>query len=407
MTISSQTFRFPYTSTGASVLYPYTNKILSENDLKVYVGDTLKALTTDYTVSGVGTAAGGNVTFLAAPAAGASVLITKDGVEFTQDTDYVENDSFPAASHEDALDKLTNIAQKIWDYTRRSIKMAITSTITDLEFPTPVANTYLGWNSTGTGIENKTLIALGSISDDAYNSTTWATVTTIAPSKHAMSDAIEAFVSDTTYNSTTWNGVLAVAPSKNAVRDEIETTRASTVSANATITDHSLVRGAGGMYVQSSTIIVDDSGQTTNTSQPAFLAVGGAQGNATGDGTAYTVTFGTEIFDQNADFDGASTFTAPVKGSYYLQTSVTCSDLAVAHTAGLLQIVTSNRNYNLFYGNIGALLAGGGFSANLSGSVLADMDAGDTATVVLTISNGTIIVDIDATTTKFSGFLVC
>jgi hypothetical protein len=221
MTISTQTFRFPYVSTGGTT-YPYTNKILSQNDLKVYVADVLKTLTTDYTVSGVGTAAGGNVVFLVAPAVGVSVLITKDGVEFTQETDYVENDSFPAADHENALDKLTNIAQKIWDYTRRSVKVAITSALTDLEFPTPVANTYVGWNGTATGLENKTLIALGSISDTAYNSTAWDGVTTITPSQNALRDQIEAMISDVTYNSTTWDNDITASPSKNATRDKFE-----------------------------------------------------------------------------------------------------------------------------------------------------------------------------------------
>jgi hypothetical protein len=227
MTISSQTFRFPYVSVGGTV-YPYTNKILDENDLKVYVSDVLKTIGTDYTVSGVGQPTGGNVTFGVAPAAGAAVLLVKDGVEFTQETDYVENDSFPAAEHENALDKLTNIAQKIWDYTRRSIKVAITSTLTDLEI-TPQANAYIGWNPGGTALENKTLVSLGAISDTTYDSTTWDGDTAVAPSKNAVRDKIESLVvdiaakvADTAYDSTVWDGVTTISPSKNAVRDKVE-----------------------------------------------------------------------------------------------------------------------------------------------------------------------------------------
>lgn len=226
MTISTQTFRFSYVSTGGTT-YAYTNKILSENDLTVYVDDVLQTLSTHYTVSGVGEAAGGNVVFLVAPAAASVVLITKDGVEFTQETDYVENDAFPAESHENALDKLTNIAQKIWDYTRRSIKLPITSSLTDIELPTPEANKVIGWNAAADKLQNLALTGFGAISDEAYNSTTWDAVDEIAPSKNAVRDKLEAMISDTAYNSTTWNGVSTIAPSKNAVRDEFESMRAT------------------------------------------------------------------------------------------------------------------------------------------------------------------------------------
>ena len=371
MTISTQTFRFSYTSTGG-VTYPYTNKILDQDDLKVYVSDVLQTIGTDYTVSGVGTAAGGNVTFLAAPAVGATVLLTKDGVEFTQETDYVENDAFPAAAHEDALDKLTNIAQKIWDYVRRSVKVPITSTLIDLEFPTPQASTYLGWNATADGLENYSLVALGSISNTAYNSTTWDGASTVAPTKDAVRDELEvlraaavALISDTAYNSTTWDNVTTIAPSKNAVRDKFESL-------------------------------------PQNTSQPAFLAYNSAtDADVTGDGTNVTVDFDTEVFDQGEDF-ATDTFTAPVTGKYHFDVAVYLLGLAASDIANVL-LITSNRNYanNFNY-----------TAANQSGilSITADMDAGDTASVSVIVTGGTKDVDIYGGATgftSFSGFLVC
>ncbi|MFA5341571.1 MAG: hypothetical protein WC332_07325, partial [Clostridia bacterium] len=235
MTVSTEDFRWTYTSTGG-VTYQYLNKILTQDDLTVYASSVLQTIGTDYTVDGVGDDAGGNVTFLAAPAAGTTILITKDGIAFTQDHDYTENDPFPAASHEDALDKQTNLAQKIWDYVRRSVKVAITSTLTDLELPSPSAGKYLGWNDTGTGLSNLTPIALGSISDDTYSSAGWDGASEVAPSKNAVRDKIElmiadidtlesnvaSLVSDTAYSSTSWDGATEVAPSKNAVRDILQ-----------------------------------------------------------------------------------------------------------------------------------------------------------------------------------------
>ncbi len=159
MTISSDTFRWAYTSTGGAT-YQYTNKILASGDLVVYVGGVQ---TTAFTVTGVGNAGGGNVVLTSAPSAGVTVLITKDGVEFTQETDYMANDAFPAESHEDALDKQTNIAIKIWDYVRRSIKVGITSSATDLEFPAGQASKLIGWDSTGLLIQNYSVTDLSAV----------------------------------------------------------------------------------------------------------------------------------------------------------------------------------------------------------------------------------------------------
>lgn len=63
------------------------------------------------------------------------------------------------------------------------------------------------------------------VSDIAYAGS-WDGVTTIAPSKNAVYDKIEAMssglVSDVAYNEGTWDGVTTIAPSKNAIRDKIE-----------------------------------------------------------------------------------------------------------------------------------------------------------------------------------------
>jgi len=252
MTIASQDFRFEYVSTGGTT-YPYTNKILASTDLVVYVDDVLQTEGSDYSVTDVGEAAGGNVVFGVAPAVGATVLLVKDGVQFTQDTDYVENDSFPAESHEDALDKLTNLAQKIWDYTRRSVKLPVTSSLTDLSVPDGVANAVIGWDAAGTALENKVLTGYGLISDSTYSSA-WNGQATVAPSQNAAYDIIAATLVTVANNTAScvtnaanianntasvaglvsndaygvgWSGVTAVAPSKDAVYDKIQTLSSS------------------------------------------------------------------------------------------------------------------------------------------------------------------------------------
>ena len=63
MTVSSTTNKQSYNGNGSQSVFAYTFKIFAEADVEVYVGTTLKTLSTHYTLSGVGATGGGNVTF--------------------------------------------------------------------------------------------------------------------------------------------------------------------------------------------------------------------------------------------------------------------------------------------------------------------------------------------------------
>jgi len=114
MTVSSTTTKVSYTGNNVTTVFAYTFKIFAEAEIKVYVDNVLKTLTTHYTLSGVGATSGGNVTFTTGntPGTGAKVVLTRS-IARTQVTDYVENDTFPAETHEAALDKLTFITQEL------------------------------------------------------------------------------------------------------------------------------------------------------------------------------------------------------------------------------------------------------------------------------------------------------
>jgi hypothetical protein len=130
MSVTTESNKSPYTGTGAQTVFPYTFKIFKDTDLKVYVGGVLKTLTTDYTVDGVGNDLGGNVTFVSAPANGASVVLVRVLLK-TQETVYPSNAKFPAKVHEAALDRAIMLIQQLAEVDSRCLKLAITTALTE------------------------------------------------------------------------------------------------------------------------------------------------------------------------------------------------------------------------------------------------------------------------------------
>ena len=153
-------------------------------------------------------------------------------------------------------------------------------------------------------------------------------------------------------------------------------------------------------------ISITSSGEATNAEQPAFLAHNSSvDSDVTGNGTVATVDFDTEIFDQGADF-ATDTFTAPVTGRYLLAAGVRASGMTTAADDYTIEIVTSNRTYNVDF--LHTNLLGSRIAPTIS--VVADMDASDTATVTFEVNGeASDVVDIEGSSvliTFFSGCLL-
>lgn len=167
-------------------------------------------------------------------------------------------------------------------------------------------------------------------------------------------------------------------------------------------TSSGIVKYDGTSLVTSTTALIDSSNRMTNTAQPAFLAYNDtSRADVTGDGTSYTLVFEVEVFDQGNCFDGTSTFTAPVTGRYQFSNRVTLSGILNTHTVLEFILNTSNRNYMLEQHPYNTSDAN--TRLTLVSNVLADMDVGDTAVLLLKVYNGTKVVDI-LTGTDFNSF---
>ena len=180
MTISTTIIKNSYNGTGSQDVFAYAFKIATSADMEVIIRastgtETVKTITTHYTVSGAGDASGGNVTFTSGniPTDTETVVLRRKTTK-TQSLDLVENDPFTADSVEGAFDKNLSIIQELQEEIDRSIKLSRTNTITSTEFTNNAAaraSKILAFDTTG---ELSVASELGSYKGN------WATATAFA-----------------------------------------------------------------------------------------------------------------------------------------------------------------------------------------------------------------------------------
>jgi hypothetical protein len=139
MTVSSSTNRASYSGNGSLTTFAYGFKVFDQGDLTVILRaangtETVQTITTHYTVTGVGSASGGNVVFGTAPASGVTVVIIREQ-PLTQGLDLVPNDPFPAQSLEESLDKLTFVDQRLSESIDRALTFSVGDFVTDATLP--------------------------------------------------------------------------------------------------------------------------------------------------------------------------------------------------------------------------------------------------------------------------------
>jgi hypothetical protein len=167
MSIASETNKVIYSCNGSTTEFDYTFKIFDDDEIEVILytiadgTETVLTIDTHYTVDDVGEDAGGTVTTVATYSS-AYKLILRRKIPLTQTADYVANDDFPAETHEEALDRIVMQIQQQQEQLDRSL-LRDASQSASLTIPAAVANTVIGWDSAGTGLENKTLVDLSAV----------------------------------------------------------------------------------------------------------------------------------------------------------------------------------------------------------------------------------------------------
>lgn len=154
MTVETTTNRAQYATNGTTGPWTVPFYFLDNTHLQVIYTDssgneTTLTLTTHYTVTGAGVTSGGAVTTVTAYTAGGYITILRN-VPALQQVDYVENEKFPAPTHERALDLLTMLLQQLQEITGRSLVFAPSDTAgSSLPAVAARANKYLSFDSLG------------------------------------------------------------------------------------------------------------------------------------------------------------------------------------------------------------------------------------------------------------------
>lgn len=148
MTIEATTIEYTYTGDGSTTEFPFPAKFQDNGDILVGVDGV--EIFTGFSVTGEGSSTGGTVTFAAAPATGALImLIQKPPV--TQLTSYVSGGKVLESTLESALDKLTRIAQYLDRVDNRTIRLGDfdTSELPELPDADDRANRYVTFDVNG------------------------------------------------------------------------------------------------------------------------------------------------------------------------------------------------------------------------------------------------------------------
>jgi hypothetical protein len=133
-----------------------------DEDLLVYVDGVLKTLTTHYTVTGAEEEEGGTVTFVTAQS-NVDVAIVRD-IVIELDTHIPSFGPLDIGGINVQFSRFIAILQELESSIARSLHVSDSVAGDEFLISDPVANEYLIWNATGTGIESTSIIT----SSDSY-----------------------------------------------------------------------------------------------------------------------------------------------------------------------------------------------------------------------------------------------
>ncbi len=400
MSVTNASNKITYVLDGVTSVFAYDFKIFADSEMTATITNVATGaitatlvLTTDFTVSGAGDAGGGNVTLLGNLYSIDEKLVLLREVPYTQEILFKDNEATPKATWAEGYDRAVMLSQQLKEEVDRSIKVNVGATVTPV-LPSPVDGNVIVWVGTD-----------GTMTNAPYDSASLdaAIASASASASAASASATAAQTAETNAETAETNAAAsaaaAAASAASIDQTKIEDDDANTGWESERTTDDNILYGK---TAGTDRIIIDASGRMTMPTQPSFIATKAASQDNIATG-GVTAVFDTEISDKGGNF-ASNTFTAPVAGNYLLTVALKLGTIDSASTNLTVSLVTSNRSY--FIVNIEPdIIFSGDSSFHFASSVIADMDANDTVTVVITQTGGAAQMDVN-TPSYFMGSLL-
>jgi hypothetical protein len=417
MTVSSTTVKNSYSGNGSTTQFAYGYKIFADSDLIVIIrtdstgAETVKTLTTHYTVAGAGDASGGSITFTSGntPASGETVVIIRE-VPQTQAIDYIANDPFPAESHEEGLDRATMTTQQVQEELNRSLKISRTNTMTSTEFTvgaTDRANKVLSFDSSG---ELAVTQELGTFRGNWSASTAYQVRDLVkdtstnnifmANTAHTSSGS-QPLTSNT--DSAKWDLIVdaatATTSSTSAANSATAAANSATASANSATASANSASAASTSETNAASSASTSSTQATNSANSATASANSASAAAATFDLFDDSYLGAKSSNPTVDNDG----NALQDGALYFDTTNDVMKVYNLSTTTWLQLtptVTNQNNINSAVANASNINAAVANASNINAAV---SNASNINSVVSNASNINTVAGISSNVTTVAG----
>ena len=337
MTISSQTRKAgPFIGNGSTTAFPFTFKVFAASDLVVTRADTtgdetILTLGTDYSVSlnaNQNTNPGGSVTLTSALATDFKLVLTS-AVPNLQPVDITNNGGFYPKVINDALDRLTILAQQNTLDNSRSVKVPITSSSTGDELTAQLFDARDEAEAAASAAASSQTAAAGSASSAAGSASTATTQASAASTSatNSASSATAAAGSATAAASSATNAATSATNASNSA------TAASTSATNAAASASTATTQAG--------IATTKAGEASTSAAAAAGSQTAAASSASAAGTSATNASNSATSASNSATSAASSASAAGTSAGQAATSATNAANSATAAAGSATTATT------------------------------------------------------------------